>query len=194
MVIYTSRLCDDVAFLPPKESKANTIACAQIISDDEVSHWTQRKTNEAEISMRGGEPKQSALNVGGVILGGGKYFGKGGPKLALPVNWQGSAQGPAVDVIARSKGKAENNKVEVLSAEALQKLDLDPEMVEQLQDELQKLAGDKGWKLEIVEIPGEVREIRGVVDDDDNEDGEGKEGKNGDEDGQGSEETYVEDL
>jgi protein OS-9 len=194
MVVYTSRLCDDVAFLPPKESKANVIACTQIIPDDEIPHWKQRKTNEAEISMRGGDPKPSPVNIGGVILGGGKHFGKGGPKLALPANWQGGTQGPAVDVIASSKGKAENNKVEVLSAEALQKLDLDPEVIEQLQNELQKMAGDKGWKLEIVEIPGEAREIRGVVDADDDEEGDGSEGKEGDEDEKGSEETYIEEI
>jgi protein OS-9 len=194
MVVYTSRLCDDVAFLPPKENKANVIACSQIVPDDEVSQWKQRKTNEAEISMRGGELKASPINVGGIVLGDGKYFGKGGPKLALPANWQGGTQSPAVDVIARSKGKMENNKVEVLSAEALQKLDLDPEVIEQLQNELQKIAGDKGWKLEIVEVPGEIREIRGVVDADDDEEGDGSEGKDGDEDKKGSEETYVEEL
>lgn len=193
MVIYTSRLCDDVAFLPPKESKANVIACAQIVPDDEVAYWKQRKTSEAEISMRGGEPKASPINIGGIVLGGGKHFGKGGPKLQLPANWQGGTQGTAVDVIARSKGKVENNKVEVLSAEALQQLDLDPEVIEQLQNELQKMAGDKGWKLEIVEVPGEIREIRGIVDADDDEDGEGSESKDGDED-EGSEETYVEEL
>jgi protein OS-9 len=194
MVIYTSRLCDDVAFLPPKERKANVIACAQIVPDDEVSSWKLRKTSEAEISMRGGEPKTSPISIGGIVLGGGKHFGKGGPKLQLPANWQGGTQGPAVDVIARSKGKAENNKVEVMSAEALQKLDLDPEVVEKLQNELQKMAGDKGWKLEIVEVPGEIREIRGVVDSDEDEEGEGSESKDGDENDTGSEETYVEEL
>jgi protein OS-9 len=194
MVIYTSRLCDDVAFLPPKESKANVIACAQIIPDDKVSSWKQRKTSEAEISMRGGEPKASPVNIGGVVLGGGKHFGPGGPKLPLPANWQAGTQGPAVDVIARSKGKVENNKVEVLSAEALQKLELDPEVVEQLRNELQKMAGDKGWKLEIVEVPGEVREIRGVVDADDKEEGEGSKTKDGEDDEKGSEETYVEEV
>lgn len=194
MVVYTSRLCDDVAFLPPKESKANVIACAQIVSDDEVSHWKQQKTTEAEISMRGGEPNSSPVNIGGIVLGGGKYFGNGGQKLALPANWQGGTQDPAVDVIARSKGKVENNKVEVLSAEALQKLDLDPEVIEQLQNELQKMAGDKGWKLEIVEVPGEIREIRGVVDEDEGEEGDSSESKDGNEDEKGSEETYAEEL
>lgn len=194
MVIFTSRLCDDVAFLPPKESKANVIACAQIIPDDEVSSWKQRKTSEAEISMKGGEPKPSSINIGGIVLGGGKHFGNGGPKLQLPANWQAGTQGPAVDVIARSKGKVEDNKVEALSAEALQELDLDPEFVEKLQNELQKMAGDKGWKLEIVEVPGEVREIRGVVDADDDEEGESSESKDGGEDENGSEETYVEEL
>lgn len=194
MIIYTSRLCDDVAFLPPKDSKANVIACAQIIPDEEVSRWKQHKTNEAEIIMRGGESKRSPINIGGVVLGGGKYFSSDGPRLQLPANWQGGTQGPAVDVIARSKGKLENNKVEALSAEALQKLDLDPEVVEKLQNELQKIAGDKGWKLEIVEVPGEIREIRGILDADDDEDADGPENKDGDEEENGSQETYTEEL
>lgn len=195
MAVYTSRLCDDVAFLPPKESKANAIACRAIVPDDEVSAWKQRKTVEAEINMRGAVPQPSPINIGGVILGGGKYFSKSEPKLALPANWQGVNQAADVEVIASSKGKVENNKVEALSEERLKKLDLDPKVIEELKSELQKMAGDKGWKLQIVEGPGEVREIRGIVDADDDEDESGgAESKDGDEDDKGSEETYVEEL
>jgi protein OS-9 len=188
MVVYTSRLCEDVAFLPPKESKANIIACRAIVPDEEVSAWKQRKTVEAEVSMRGGEPKQSPINIGGVRLGGGKYFGKSGLRLKLPPNWLENNKAPDVEVIASSKGKADDNKVEIISEEKLKKLDIDPEVVEELKSELQKLAGDKGWKLEVVEIPGEDRTIRGVVDADDEDENESKDGE------EGSEETYVEAL
>jgi protein OS-9 len=193
MVVYTPRLCNDVAFLPPKESKANIIACQQVVPDNEISYWKELKTLEAESNMRGEEAKAEPVVVGGVVLGGGKYFGKGGPKLQLPANWQVGAQAPGAqhDVIARSKGKVENNKVEILSDEALQKLDLDPKVVEQLKSELQKMAGDRGWKIEIVDLPGEEREIRGSMDGDEEEEGEEKKDGNGNE---GSEETYVEEL
>jgi len=53
------------------------------------------------------------------------------------------------------------------------------------------MAGDKGWKLEVVDAPGEVREIRGVVDGDDDEDDDaGNDGQSK----EGSEETYKEEL
>lgn len=198
MVVYTPRLCRDVAFLPLKESKANIIACQQVLPDTEIAKWKEHKTGEAELSMRGAETKPHPINVGGVVIGGGKYFGKGGPNLPLPVNWSPGMSGQTTpDVIARSRGKADNNKVEVLSDEALQKMDLDPEVVEQLKTELQKLAGERGWRLEIVDIPDETREIRGIVDGDEEEgEGEGKEGNDGkeSEEDEGSEETYKEEL
>lgn len=198
MVVYTSRLCNDVAFLPAKEDKANVIACLPIVRDDEVSNWKKRKTVEAEINMRGGEPKPSPINIGGITLGGGKYFGKGGPRLQLPANWQGNTHGhanhPVVDIIALSNGKIEDNKVQVLSDEELKKLDLDPKVIEELKNQLQKVAGDRGWKIEIVEIPGAEREIRYIVDTEDDDDGESSESKKGDEADKGSEETYAEEL
>ncbi|EGO56116.1 hypothetical protein NEUTE1DRAFT_83111 [Neurospora tetrasperma FGSC 2508] len=46
MVIHTPRLCADVAFLPPKETKAHPITCRQIISsDEEALSFNQRRKN-----------------------------------------------------------------------------------------------------------------------------------------------------
>ncbi|OMP87573.1 Protein OS-9-like protein, partial [Diplodia seriata] len=36
MVIYTPRLCNDVAFLPPQENRAHAISCAPIVSSGDV--------------------------------------------------------------------------------------------------------------------------------------------------------------
>ncbi|KAL1636107.1 Protein OS-9 [Diplodia intermedia] len=36
MVIYTPRLCNDVAFLPPQENRAHAISCAPIVSPGDV--------------------------------------------------------------------------------------------------------------------------------------------------------------
>ena len=196
MIVYTPRLCKDVAFLPPKVSKTNIIACQQVLPDTEIAKWRELKTGEAELTMCGAEAKPNPITVGGVVIGGGKYFGKGGLHLPLPINWSPGTSGQTVpDVIARSKGKADNNKVEVLSDEALQKMDLDPEVVEQLKTELQKTAGERGWRLEIVDIPDEMRQIRGIVDygDEEGDEDEAKQDKEGEED-EGSEETYKEEL
>jgi len=202
MVVYTPRLCNDVAFLPPKESKANIIACRMVLTDDKVSYWKQLKAIEAELSMRDDEATSEVINIGGVIVGGGKYVSKDGQTLPTPANWASNPPGPVTDIIARSKSKADGGQVEVLSDEALQKLDLDPEVVERLKEQLQKMAGDKGWKIEVVDVPGDAREIRGIVDgDDEDDDGDG-DGDDGDEKAEngegeseaGSEETYKEEL
>jgi protein OS-9 len=65
--------------------------------------------------------------------------------------------------------------VEMVSDAELRKLDLDPSVVEELKKQVQKIAREKGWKIEVVDTPGEIREILGIVDDDDDEDEEGSE-------------------
>lgn len=54
----------------------------------------------------------------------------------------------------------------------MEKLDLDSAMVEQLKKDVQKMAKDKGWKIEVVDEPGHVREILGIVDGDDEDEDE----------------------
>ncbi|CCC05231.1 unnamed protein product [Sordaria macrospora k-hell] len=51
MVIHTPRLCADVAFLPPKETKAHLITCQQVISsEEEVISFNQRRKNTIDSS------------------------------------------------------------------------------------------------------------------------------------------------
>ncbi|KAJ4403300.1 Protein OS-9, partial [Neurospora sp. IMI 360204] len=51
MVIHTPRLCADVAFLPPKETKAHPITCRQVISsDEEALSFNQRRKNTIDSS------------------------------------------------------------------------------------------------------------------------------------------------
>ncbi|KAK2056907.1 glucosidase II beta subunit-like protein [Colletotrichum caudatum] len=127
------------------------------------------------------------VNVGGVVVGARKVLadadeeGKPPAKLAPPRSYlPGRGQGPLVDVIASAKSKAEGGATEVLDESELKKLDLSPELVEEMRAELERIAGDKGWKLEVVEQPGDPREIRGVVD-------HGPEGQQGEE-GEGQQE------
>lgn len=75
----------------------------------------------------------------------------------------------------------------MLSDEELEQLALSPEVVEELKRKLQEVAGDKGWKLEVVDEPGQIREIRGVIDEDD-DDQEGN--SEADEKESGSQETF----
>jgi len=201
MVIHTPRLCNDIAFMPPKESKANVINCRMIVPEDEITYRSELKTLEAELAATGTQA-EPPINIGGVILGGAKYVGKEGQRMPMPANFAVGATGTATEVIARMKGKAEGGKFEMLSEEELQKLDLKPEMVEQLKDEIQKIAGEKGWRLEIVDVPGDAREIRGVVDGEDEDEGDevevnGSVSQNDEDDSEGkegSEEIFKEDL
>lgn len=192
MVVHTPRLCNDVAFLPPKEVKANTIACRMVVPEDEVSYWTDLKTLEAQRMTQDAREEAPVINVGGIIVGGQKWGGKDGIQLPS-TNYVPEA--PAVEVIAHSPGKAAGGKTQSLSRADLERLDIDPKLVEQLKKELEELAGDKGWKLEVIDMPGDTREIRGIVDGDEDEADDVYVQTSGqDEDQEGSEETYNEEL
>jgi protein OS-9 len=194
MVVYTPRLCSDVAFQPPKEGKTNTIACRRIVPDDEIAYWIEEKTKEAQVFMNAPKIANPSITIGGILVGGQKLVGQEGNKIPFPTNKAQSVKpGPSVNIIAQSKGKADNGKVETLSSEALKKLDLNPEEIAQLQEQLKKRAGDKGWSLQIVEVVGEdVRQIRGIIDGDNDDEEEGGEASNKSE--EGSEETYHDEL
>lgn len=289
MVVYTPRLCQDLAFLPPKETRANTIACRLIVSTptEERAFLKMKMLEAQEILVKaGGEdtkakgaeagkdagaaaapqtdgqgvaagdaapppvpkkdvpatqpqtpprPRRERITIGGVEVGARRVMGgEGGtPDGQRPAGLRGpggrfgtgfapdnrrdrgartdagrgaaaaAGQGQGgdsddawaahpdekVDVIAQGHrvepGEApaqhlqqQQQRVVALDEEELRKLDLDPELVEELKQELQRMAGDRGWKLEVVEVPGEdgadgapVREIRGTVDAED-DDGE----------------------
>lgn len=190
MVVHTPRLCSDVAFMPPKETKANLISCSMVLPDEDITYWEDLKALEAESNINGESLQTQPLNVGGIIVGGGKYVAKDGEMLPVPANWGTGAQNSVADIIARSTGGSENWLVEILSKEALEKLDLDPEAIEQLKTELQKIVGDKGWKLEVVDVPGEKRKIRVIMDGD----GEEEEKPPAGDSEKGSEEEYKEEL
>jgi protein OS-9 len=202
MEIRTPRLCEDVAFLPPKPMKAHPISCQLIVSsEEEAARWTKQQTLEAYEKMGGGANVNAGIaikadkgsastqghaqkdyrgkTIGGVVIGGRRVLGSGedgqpAPQLSPPRSFiagrfprQGG--GPQIEVLASAKSKADGGKVDVLTAEQLEKLQLDPERVEALRKELEKIAGDKAWKLEVVEIPGGDAEIRGIVDSDEEE-------------------------
>ncbi|KAK0101239.1 Protein OS-9 [Cadophora gregata] len=179
MVVYTPRLCSDVAFQPPKVTKAHSIVCRAVVPEEDLQDRSELKEIENQIAAE----KEQPINVGGVILGAGKWINKEGQRLPIPANFGQEPPGKVVEVIARAKSKVEGGKVEMASDKELAKLDLDPEMVETVKKQVQKLAKEKGWKIEVVDAPGQIREILGIVDEDEDEP----------EDEEGSQEVFYKD-
>ena len=189
MVVYTPRLCNDVAFMPPKETKAHAITCLPIVPADDMEDRTEYAILEKELDAVIPSPTPP-ITIGGIVVGGGKWANKEGARLPIPSNFGAEVKGERqVEVIAKAKSQKDGGKVEVVSDQELQKLDLDPEMVDDLRKEVQKVAQERGWKIEVVDAPGRVREILGIVDTDDEKEGEGEgEGE------EGSEELFKDEL
>ncbi|KAH7396041.1 glucosidase II beta subunit-like protein-domain-containing protein [Cadophora sp. MPI-SDFR-AT-0126] len=180
LVVYTPRLCSDVAFQPPKVTKAHSIVCRAVVPEEDMQDRAELKEIESQLEA---QEKEKPINVGGVILGAGKWINKEGQRMPIPANFGQETPGKIVEVIARAKSKLEGGKVEMASDKELAKLDLDPEMVESVKKEVQKLAKEKGWKIEVVDAPGQIREILGIVDGDEDEP----------EDEEGSQEVFYKD-
>ena len=192
MLVNTPRLCVDVAFQPPKEERANIISCRTIVSEAGQADWHARKTLEAQAAMvgRAKEAAEAPTVIGGVVVGGRQLLGKGedgkeAPKLSPPKNFRSDTNFGAagieklVEIIASATGKDEGGEVNIMSEEQLQELDLSPEVIENFRREIQKLAGDRGWQLKMVEFPGNNRELVGVIEDGDEDDLDEKKGDKG---------------
>jgi protein OS-9 len=202
MVVYTPRLCADVAFQPPKETRAHPIRCRQIIGTaEEESAWRYHKRVEAGDKLFSSQKKPSAaspktdnnnnnnknefigINIGGVVVGGKKVISDAlAHKLPLPRGLSRSGGTPALVLASRKKDAA---KVETMSDEELEKLNLDPATVEGFREQMQARAGNRGWKLQVELVPGEGYEYVGAFDDEEEEEtgsgqgGAGQQGKQG---------------
>ncbi|KAK7980190.1 hypothetical protein PG989_012647 [Apiospora arundinis] len=179
MLVNTPRLCSDVAFLPPQETRANSIACRTIIPDSEQAAWHAQKSLEAQAAMVGGKQQQQQkagpMTIGGVVIGAREMLGNGedgreAATLTAPRQFR-QDNDAYVEIVALSGGTGkdgEDQGFEVLTDEELERLAIDPEIIEQLKKKLQEVAGDKGWKLEVVEDgDGQNRHVRGVIDNED---------------------------
>lgn len=177
MVVNTPRLCDDAAFLPPRETTANPITCHPISVDGATEH--------PQAALAGGDtPAGRVLGstslvhppvVGGVVVGGHNILAGAGDSafsLEVPQSYVPNARGggkvpegkPSREVVASAKSKEEGGEITIMSDEELEVRDIDAEFVRGLVDELVELAGDRGWRLEVVEVPGKDRELMGTVD------------------------------
>ena len=211
MIIYTTRLCDDVAFLPPREERAAGITCREVVREEEVEDWERRKKGEAERKLVGDGGKENVKGrpvVAGIEVGGMKLVGRDGKRLETPQNVQpgsdGQGQGSDDDDAANAitlvtqEPREKGGRMKRVTDRELKKMGLDPVVVEAARRELEELAGGKGWRLEVFET-GRGRELRGVVDSDDgDEEEEGGGGGGGDggegDDEEGSHEEYKDEL
>ncbi|KAL2134396.1 hypothetical protein VTI74DRAFT_315 [Chaetomium olivicolor] len=201
MLVYTPRLCDDVAFQPPKVTRAHPIRCRQIIgNEEEKSAWSYHKRVEAdELSNQkaAAQPDTqqpsankdkntfTGLSIGGIaigahkVLGGTTGDGKPGHRLAPPrhitdvysqakthVLGEGGKE-TVVQILASKKKDAD--KVDRMSDAELKNLGLDPGEVQEFQKRMEGLAGDRGWQLQVVDVPGEGLELVGAFDEEDSE-------------------------
>ncbi|KAG9256606.1 protein OS-9 [Emericellopsis atlantica] len=191
MVVNTPRLCKDVAFLPPKEITANPISCQLIVEKgssppllgeeqtadaDGANGWMPQKEDQSPLKA----PWKKQQVVGGVVVGarnilsGGDEQGKPPVQLNTPRNHLGNTfhEEGLIELVAKRASKAEGGKVEAMDQDEMETYEIDPQMVEEMRQEVERLAGDLGWRIEIVELPNEDRELRGYVDDDQSDKGD----------------------
>lgn len=174
MVIYTPRLCDDVAFLPPRETKANAITCRQVVKEKDISSWQSSQHPTFPPTYR--DPKlvssgSSRPVVAGIEVGGMVHVGQPGARLEPPkIFVQSDGAIMALDNSANTKFLAKQDsadkggKFEGVSNEELEKLGLDPEEVAEVMRRLKEVAKGKAWRLEAIEGPEGI-ELRGIWED-----------------------------
>lgn len=187
MIVNTPRLCSDVAFLPPEQTKANSITC-QLIGDGEAvtplllehekptAKDASDASKETETSQGEKAKKEPEVTVGGVVIGARKVLsgadeaGKPPVKLAPPRGlWAGreKTEDSLIEVLVRAASKEDGGKIQMPTAQELEQMDIDPKIVEEMKAKMAQMAGDAGWKLEVVEMNGgDLRELRGIIDED----------------------------
>jgi len=189
MVIYTPRLCNDIAFLPATEDEANLITCREILRPDEVETWEAQKKAEASLKFidQGASPRPV---VGDIEVGAMKEVGREGRRIEK--GKVVSTPEERAETVAAQKG----GRIEGWSKADLRKRNIDPEAVETFRKEMQKRAGSKDWKIQVWEEANGQMELRGIIasesksNTDDQSAEDAKEGEESEE----SEEAYKEDI
>ena len=195
MIVDTPRLCHDVAFMPPQENLAHPITCQPVIAQSQVESWTAAKL-EAGLRQVGnliaehdnvnnnplrditegaeGSSPRGAI-IGGVEVGAQVLVGSEGKVIEKSVVVGGGKE-TYVGTVASSDGKQ-------MSKEEMKKLNIaDPKDVDKLKANLKKLAGRKGWKLDLVDTP-RGREFRGIIEADEDPDAAKQDDRRGDKSG-----------
>jgi len=210
MVVYTPRLCNDVAFLPPREERAEAISCREVVKEEDVPAWEARKAQEAQTKLVGGTTEGTGRPiVGDIEVGGMALVGREGRRLELPPNMQPGSHNHGMRAEDTSKtitlvtqdAKDEGGKIKRLNDKELRAMELDPGVVEAARRELEDVAAGKGWRLEVFETQGGGRELRGIVEGEGEEEGDEYRGdpdgggnKGDGEEPEGSQEEYKDEL
>ncbi|KAL4872211.1 hypothetical protein BDV12DRAFT_162492 [Aspergillus spectabilis] len=169
MLVYTPRLCNDVAFLPPPQDDVHTIECREVLTPDEVFDW--QAMHEYQLSQKLVESAETSEYpiIGGIKVGAQRLVGTEG--RVIEKGRIASIGEPKVDVVAKSV----NGEVQLLSSE-LKKYNLDAEKFEALKKEVEEWAKGKDWVLEFVTPHGDRSFFQGVLAKEEGE-GEGEGGK-----------------
>lgn len=170
MVIYTPRLCNDVAFLPPEQDEVHPIDCREVLEADEIPEWESRRDTHLAQQLLDATEQPEFATVGDIEVGAQKLVGSEGKKIEK--GRVASVGEERVEIVAKREG----GEVQQLSREHLKKYDLDQEKLETLKKRLEDLAQGKDWTLEVVTANGE-RGLRGIVDTDEDEEVEEEESK-----------------
>ncbi|PGH09607.1 hypothetical protein AJ79_05663 [Helicocarpus griseus UAMH5409] len=191
MVIYTPRLCNDVAFQPPREDDPNHISCREVLEPDMVAEFEEAKAFaesgedlnllDLNLDVEGAGAMEKFPIVGDIEVGAMKLVGREGKRIEK--GKVASLGEEKVEIVAKRKG----GEIQKLSKEELKKFNLDSEKIEALKKQLEELARGKDWKLEMIEANGRST-LRGVIDTGDEEEGEeeGEGDKKTGEDGEGN--------
>lgn len=215
MVISTPRLCNDVAFLPPEKAKPHPIACTPVMPATEIpSYLAARESIAADLDEKMEAELTEALDqfdsggtfgkpkpqiIGGIEVGARAHIPPG--KKIQKSAAVGGGKEHLIATIAKSDGFMADTKV-------MKKLGIqNGKEVEGVKKEVERVAAGKGWRLDVVETP-RGKELRGVIEAEDEKNGkkddtnlvrdegkpENEKGKKEEQEEQGSEEVYKEEL
>lgn len=189
MGVNTGRLCDDVAFMPAKNGKANPISC-QLIADakpsslpllDEKYTTSQKDHFDNSPEEEAGEAASDGVKdvtVGGIVVGARNVISagdkEGEPPIKLPSvrnfveNLLAGEKTKVIETIAKAAPKAEGGNLEILSDKDLEALKLDTKlvdkMIDQMKEQIKSFPDGPGWRVDLVELADGERELRAYVD------------------------------
>jgi len=163
LVVNTPRLCDDLAFVPPKAAKTNPIVCRTVVPEEDIA-W-RYELRERTAQLEAAEPKDSRPNIGGIVVGAGKYLNKEKGQVLLPATDFGKVKTEKISkIIVKAKSKAEGGQVESVSDADLLKMDIDPKAIENMKNEVKKAAKGHAWEIKVTEEAGGMFRVEGLVD------------------------------
>ncbi|KAF1813582.1 hypothetical protein P152DRAFT_456964 [Eremomyces bilateralis CBS 781.70] len=209
MVIKTPRLCNDIAFLPPKKEKPNPITCRAVLPEEELKEFEAMQQEAQQQASQSLVDLQTALEqappkypiAGGVEIGAKKWVGMEG-KVLEKGEILGGGTATFITTVASSKGvnltPAELKKLKITNTDEL----------EIMKAGIERAARDHEWKIDLYEVRRGLEyraEIKPKKKTGAKKDKESQsEGQNGnerdseplkeEEEQEGSEETYKEEL